>query len=199
MYAPQAIDYILRLVTASDALLSLEDAKEHLRVDFDDEDAYIASLVAAAQDLIDGPDGMVGKAIASQTWRYGIKRPLARVHLPVVPVQSVTSMAYYDEANTEQALDLSDFTFLASEDVAYIEPKSGVSWPAMYDRADALNITFLAGFGAVSDAPQALVHALKLMIYHWYENRQDVEATQMHHIPLGAQALINRYRIGWIK
>lgn len=57
------------LVTAPVApVLTLDEAKAHLRVDIDAEDALIEGLVAAAAAHMDGWRGVLGRAIMPQTW-----------------------------------------------------------------------------------------------------------------------------------
>lgn len=57
------------LVTAPTAdVVDLYDMKLHLRVDHNDEDPLIASLIAAAVAHLDGYSGILGRAIMPQTW-----------------------------------------------------------------------------------------------------------------------------------
>lgn len=51
-----------------DEVLTLADAKQHLRVDFEDDDGVIESYIAAAIQNIDGRDGWLGRALVEQTW-----------------------------------------------------------------------------------------------------------------------------------
>lgn len=41
--------------------------------------------------------------------------------------------------------------------------------------------------------PLALVQAAMLLAGHWYNQREDVSAVQMHEIPCGVQALVKPY------
>lgn len=47
--------------------VSRDDAKKHLRVDFDDDDAAIDLLIAAATAIFDGPDSTLGRSLLKQT------------------------------------------------------------------------------------------------------------------------------------
>ena len=51
------------VVTPPEPVVSIDEAKDHLRVDGDGEDALIEGLVAAATGHIDGPNGWLGRAI----------------------------------------------------------------------------------------------------------------------------------------
>jgi len=192
-------DHVLIRTTAPDPIVSLADAKAHLRVDFADDDAFISGLVMAAEAMLDGPNGMVGKAIATQRWTLTKAMMVGRTRLPipVVPFRSVVSLKYYDIDNVQQTADLADFVVFGNEDFGYIEPI--VSWPLMYDRPNAIELIFEAGFGDVADVPKNLVHAAKMMIGHWYEDREQVSAGEMSEIPLGVYDLVNISRIGWVK
>jgi uncharacterized phiE125 gp8 family phage protein len=193
-------NHVLTLSQESDPLVSVADIKPHCRIDHSDDDAYLTSLIAAAQAVIDGPYGMVGKAIATQQWTLtqSLLTGKTRLPIPVLPFRDVVSLKYYDANNVQQTIDLSaDFVVFGNEDFGYIEPL--VSWPAMYDRPDAIELVFHAGFGDVADCPQNLIHAVKMLVAHWYENRETVVDYSVNNLPMAVQELVNIHRIGWIK
>lgn len=58
------------LITAPSAqVVTLAEAKAHLRVDHADEDDVIEGFIAAAVAYLDGWQGVLGRGIMPQTWR----------------------------------------------------------------------------------------------------------------------------------
>ena len=187
---------IIRTTVAPDALLTLAEAKEHLEIDHSDRDSFITSLVAAASQMIDGYDGMVGKPVAQQTVTITFEDVYAGdIIIPVANAQSLTSITYYDADNVQQSLDLANFRFITGEDETTLEPIAGFVWPAAYERRDAYTITIVAGFATV---PDPIKHAARLMVGHWFENREAASDMNIRAIDFAGEALVNRYRIGWV-
>lgn len=76
------------LVTGpTDPVVPLSAIKQHLRVDHDDEDELIEAFTDAATQMLDGPSGILGIALAPQTWRAVFSEG-EDVHLPLGPVIS---------------------------------------------------------------------------------------------------------------
>lgn len=192
-----------RTVKPASYPVSLDDAKEDLRVQHTAEDALIDGLIAAATDYMDAPNGAIGKALMTQTWTLSVPHTdrWLRIYLPITPVQSIESITYFDADNVEQSLTVSGFHLYADdEDFAWIEPKSGVDWPQTFSRMDAITVTFIAGFGpSLFDVPDTIRHAIRLMVVHWYENRSAVVlGTTVEDLPMAVQSLINMNRKGWV-
>ncbi len=79
----------VELVTPpSDAVVSLSEAKEHLRISHDDEDGLIAGLIDAATVYLDGLDGVLGRALGPQTWLAVFTEGSRTDCLPIGPVIS---------------------------------------------------------------------------------------------------------------
>lgn len=181
--------------------VTLTDAKLDLRVDHADEDALIESLISAATDYLEADKGAINKAFITQSWTLSVKCPDRdyRIWLPVTPVQSITSIKYFDADNVEQTLTVSDFYFHGDEDWAYIEPKQGVNWPSVYDRLDAIAVEFAAGFGdAETDVPETIRQCIRLLVAHWYTHRSAASEASVEELPLAVQSLISVNRKGWI-
>lgn len=190
--------------------VSLQDAKAHLRVDHDAEDALIEALVEAAAGMIDGPDG-IGYALQEQTWRLTLDgfhpydwlvrpspdrerwdgRADERIRIALRPVVSVDQITYTDTAGDEQTLPDTDYRVSIAGGVATITPVN--SWPTVKDEPGAVRIDFTAGEGT----PDSLRAAILLMVGHLYENRQGVvTGTIATELPLAWDAIVNRYRSG---
>lgn len=174
--------------------VSLQTAKDHLRVSDTEEDILILSLISSATKAVEAD---TGKALVSQTWDYKIAQPSGRVCLPMSPVSSVSSLTYFDTDDVSQTLTVSDFYLQSDQDRAWIEPKQDITWPTMRDRADALTITFVAGFGAATAVPADFKQAILLLVAHWFENRVAADK-RMHSLPLAYEHLTFQQRVGWV-
>lgn len=187
---------IIDVVAAPDPLLTLAEAKLQLEIDHSDRDTFIMALVAAASAMLDGFDGMIGKLVAEQT--VDVSMPTASgnyVGLPVTPVQSLSAVSYYDADNVHQTININQFRLVGDEDRAWLETVEGFAWPAFYDRCDALTFTLVCGFPEV---PEAIKHAARLMVGHWFENREAANEKDVRAIDMAVEALVGRYRIGWV-
>lgn len=182
------------LVTAPDSKpVMLDEVKKHLRVDFDDDDALINALIAAATDHLDGYTGLLGRALVTQTWRQDFRCFGDRLALPLWPVAEIESVVYYDSANVEQTLSVDVYELLADARGACVALKPDQSWPSVYSRADAVRVTYIAGVAAEA-VPPAIRAAIMLHVGHLYENREAVAKAGVSLLPLGVAALIAPYR-----
>jgi uncharacterized phiE125 gp8 family phage protein len=181
---------------APDPLITLAEAKAHLEYADSDRDSYITALCAAATAMLDGPYGMIGKAVGEQVWTYAMRyAPVGNVSIPVFPVKALQSVTYFDAANVSQTINVNQFRLVANEDYAYLEPVTGFVWPALYDRADAITITVQLG---MPEVPAGIKHAALLMVSNWFENREAVADKAMLPVPFAIETLINRWRVGWV-
>lgn len=185
------------LTPAAVSPVSVNEIKVQARVDSDDEDDYIQALIDAALGLVDG-QGMLGRAMVTQTWGQWVSQGPGWVPLRMGPVQALTAVDYYDADGVLQTATLTDYEIFRDGDLYLAKPRSGAAWPSAQTRPDAIRISYTAGFGdAASDVPAGLRAALKLIVAHWYENREASVAKEMATLPMGADQLINAHRVGW--
>lgn len=191
-----------RTVAPTGDVVTLAEFKTHARIDGSFEDSSLSAFLAAAVEHLDGPEGMIGQALLTQTWQQRQTRPDAdaRVYLTLSPFQSLSAISYYDHEHAEQTATLSDFLIIQDGDRRYIKPKPGKSWPALADRPDALGVTYVAGFGdTAADVPERIKQAIRLLAAHWHNEREAVSvAPNMREIPLGVQALVEPFKIRFV-
>lgn len=175
------------------AILSASDLKEHSRVDFDEEDSLITSYIEAATGYLDGYSGILGRALITQTWQQSYPRFSRVMSLPLDPVQSISSVTYYDTDNVQQTLSASNYSLYGGWEPFFYADQD-VTLPSTYERPDAVTITFVAGYGdAGTDVPPQIRQAIKLMVAHWIRNREAAGA-RMSETPLGVEHMLSPYR-----
>lgn len=188
----------VRTVAPAVEPISLQEARDRLRIDHHEEDPLIASLIAATTAHLDGWSGTLGRALVNQTWVQKFPRfPSGAVFgLVLAPVQSIESIVYFDADNVPQTLDASVYALLDDEFGPFVTLQAGRAWPATFARADAVSVAYVAGYGpAGDDVPAAIRHAMLLLVGHWYENRESVVVgTTTVQVPLAVQALLGPYR-----
>lgn len=155
--------------SVSDVLTTAE-AREHLRVEDDAEDALIGGYVAAAVEHLDGPGGWLGRALAPQTLELRLDAfcgsiELPWIELPCPPVSEVTSVKYIDGAGAEQTIDSGDYALHGDRiDLAW-----GKSWPSPRAEREAVRVRYVAGY---EQLPAPIKAALLLMVGDLYANRE---------------------------
>lgn len=185
------------LITAPAALpVALADAKQHLRVDHDDENSLITTYIEAATAHLDGYSGVLGRALISQEWRQDFDGFCRVLRLPLPNVSAVT--VTYDDANgVEQTVDSGSFRIMADHLSAYVAASLDTVWPFARLDAGSVRVTFTAGYGdEPADVPASLRSAILLMVGDLYENRATVSERGSGRIDMSTtvNALIAPYR-----
>lgn len=185
------------LVTpASAALVTLAEAKAHLRVDHSDEDTYIQALINAAVSYFDGYAGRLGRAILEQTWRVDFPAFSDEMRIPLGDVIAISSVSYYDLNNAQQTLASTVYQASVDGIGPYLTLKPAQVWPKTYARTDAVRVTWTAGYGTASaNVPPAIKHAALLLIGNWYDNRSTVTADMDSELPFAVNALLAPFSV----
>ena len=183
-------------VAPSGAIVTLAEAKLHLRVDYTDDDALIQGLIDAAVAHLDGYSGRLGRPLLNQTWAQSFADFTSSPwRLRFADFNAVTSITYYDLSNASQTLSSTIYSVLTDEIGPYITLQSGKSYPNIYPRDDAITVTWTCGFGATAaNIPADIKVAIKMMVTHWYENRGViVTEKRLESIPMTVDALLVKY------
>lgn len=178
-----------RVTDAATEPISLTEAKEHLKVDTSADDTYITALITAARTYC---ENYCERSFITQTWKAYLEDLSGDIHLQYGDVISVTTVEYYDADGVLQTVSSSNYN--VSGDI--IRPVD--SWEETNtDYAESAVVTYTAGYGAdEADVPEAINLAIKVMIGHWYETRQEVIVGQVPRaVPFAAHALLDQYKL----
>lgn len=171
----------LELITPPTAdLVSLEALKEQVAAtEFTDDDDLITAARDAVVGHLDGYSGVLGRALAEQTWRLHLDRfPRRReIRLPLPPLLGVESITYLDLAGVQQTLGADQYRVLTGERAALVLA-SGAAWPATLCEPRAVSVTFRCGWAAPTGDEawpvklRPVIAAIKLMVGDLYANRE---------------------------
>lgn len=178
--------------------LTLDQAKEHLRVvDTTDDDAYITALIKAARRYVEDKTGRtLIDTVFTQTahqWQSCTELLRGNGH-------TIGSVMYDDIDNNEQTVSADDYELAPFGDgCSELYMHSTFTDPDLYDEPGAgrIRIQFTAGYGAAaSNVPGDLVHAIKFMVAHLYDNRSPVGINvNLNRMPFAIDAVCSHYKI----
>lgn len=175
--------------------VSLDEAKLHLRVDGDEDDAWINRAISAAREYCEDAQG---RAFVSRKLRLSLERwPCGRsIHLPRPPLQSIEAVTYMPADGTTKTLDPSLYVVDAASEPGAIHLNSDASWPSeKLAPGMPIRIEFRAGYGAAPSVPERVKQAMLLLVGHWYENREAVVVGAVgRSIELAVEALLSQER-----
>lgn len=174
--------------------ITVDQAREHLRIEdsvFDVEIPLVEALIAAARDYC---ESYCNRAWASASWLILVDSipNYGRICMPDPGTTDVTAISYLDSQDAEQVIDASDYSY---DDVRQLLiPES--SWPS---DAEYVAITYTAGPDhSASPAPiipKSLISAIKLRLTDLYENRSAMEAGTIISKNPAIEELLNPYRV----
>jgi len=190
--------------------VTLAEAKAHLRVDHEAEDALIAALIIAARETV---EQATGRAILPQDWELRLDDFPVRcsrgawvrdgaIVLPHAPLVSVTSIITLgaDGVETVMASDTYQVSIPSGPNAgqASITPAAGALWPPLdAGVSGAVRVGYRAGYVNASVVPAALRAAILLLLGDLYANREAASAAKVTDNPT-IERLLAPYRLSWI-
>lgn len=175
--------------------ITLDEAKQHLRVDIDDDNDYITGLIVAARKYI---EDTTRRSFFTQTWRLSLDAwPCSdEIELPrAAPLASVSSVIYTDSEGNSITVSTSVYDVDTDSEPGRVVLKYGQSWPSPTLRSmNPIQITYITGYSDVDDIPATFKHLIKLLVAHWYENREPVGGPDKE-VPLAVDSLTYLNRV----
>jgi uncharacterized phiE125 gp8 family phage protein len=130
--------------------LTSQEAKTRLNIGDEVNDATMDAYIMAARQRIDGADGYLGRALITQTWMLNFDCwPVCdggKIRMPLPPLQQVVEISYLGADGAPVIIPPTDYQVVQGPR-PYIVPTFGMGWPSATKRADAISITFIAGYG----------------------------------------------------
>lgn len=162
----------LALVTEPSSLpLSPTEARQRQGLPARVSDDLIGTFIKVETQKLDGPTGMLGRALVTQTWDLtldafpGVHRhrflpvgyvprwnsgPIRwhqeEIEIPLPPLQQIISISYLDTEGETQTVDPATYRVIKGEP-AYVIPTGSNSWPGDAGLGGAVTIRFRAGYG----------------------------------------------------
>lgn len=189
--------------------VTLAEAKVHCKVDNTAEDSLLTRLIKAAREL---SEAETGRRWVTQTVTYaaadfpracryavvGGRVVPGVLCLPVEPVQSITTVAYWDAAGVSRTLAAdTDWLAWAAHSPPLVYPAPGKFWPpTQAGRLEAVQVTAVVGYGAAPTVPAKAQQAILLAVGDWYEHRGDGFDPHDRGLPMGAIRLLRHLSTG---
>lgn len=170
--------------------VSLDEAKAHMRIDIDDDDALVAAMVTAARQWC---ESFRRQSFVTQTWALTVdawpdEDGFALRHSPI---QSVTSVVYVDDAGDSATVDAADYVVDALGEPGRVVLAASASWPSATLRViNGVTVTYVTGYGDADAVPVVIKQAILLLAAHLYENREQSTDVLLREIPFGVKALL---------
>lgn len=175
-------------------VVSLAEAKTFLRIDsdYDDDDAYIISLIDVATSVV---EEFTRRKLISQTFNIFYDEFPSYIDLQIGEVASVTHIKYYDTSNSLQTLAASNYDVDTKIRPGRIYESENGDFPDTFERPNAVEVEFVVGATA-GEVPAPIKQAMFIVIGRYYENRQDVvTGTIASELPLMVNHLLTPYRL----
>lgn len=176
--------------------LLVAEVKRGLRVDGHDENETLRDYLAQAVAMIDGPDG-IGVALMAQTWTLTLDGFPHEIRLPGAPVTGVERIRYLDRALEWQVIDPAAYRVVLGKDPARVVCAPGFAWPRPVAGVATVEIDYFVGAATRAEVQPALLGAVRLLVGHFFENREAVAAgVMLTELPLGVQHILDGHRRG---
>ena len=181
------------LQAPAEPVVTLDEARLHLRVDSYDESDLITALVEAATAQA---EAYCRRRFVTQQWRLTLGAfPSGAIVLPWPPLVSVESVAYLDQNGVLQVVAPADYAVRTAVTPGEVVPAYGKTWPTARAEPDAVRIDFTCGYGAAAAVPHAVRRAVLLVVGTLYANRETVAPVAMQPVPHAAEWLLAPYRV----
>lgn len=144
--------------------ISVADAKAQIRSVQDQEDGLVEAYIRAARSAC---EQYLGRGLLTQSWTLALSDFVDVIPLPMAaPLQSVTSVKYYDQNNTQQTLASTYYTVDTRSRPGRLALAAGQSWPSvsMSRLVNRIEIEYVVGWTAADLIDGDILQGLRLFI-----------------------------------
>jgi uncharacterized phiE125 gp8 family phage protein len=180
--------------------ITLAETKQHLRVDIDADDSYIASLITAAREYC---EDYLDRTLNHTQWQMKMDDFPQEIGMPRPPMvasgtATAVSVTYVENSlGGTTTLSLSQYRIDRDSTPGILRPLYGGSWPSHLSDENSLTVTWWGGYGpSPGDVPRVVRHAMLMLVATWYERRQAIDSVSATEVPIGAKALLDSARWG---
>ncbi len=175
-------------------LVSLDDAKQHLRVAHTDDDAYITNIIEAAQLTA---EYQCNVDFTLCQWLFTCDLWNQTISIPYGQVDKILKIDYWDDQSTSvlQTLPLSQWYLDKGSEPARITMVDPYNYPSLRNGTGNILVTFVT---QALDLyyQQVAKQAVLIMLTDMYENRQSVIVGRIAStIPRTAQFLLDTIKV----
>jgi uncharacterized phiE125 gp8 family phage protein len=125
--------------------LSLAEAKAHLRVTANDQDALITLMITAVRQYA---HTRTQRQLVAARYRMVLDCFPGEIELPVAPALQVASIKYLDASGVQQTLSTSIYATELVSEPGRIAPVFGQIWPLTLSQIGAVEVQWDAGHAA---------------------------------------------------
>jgi uncharacterized phiE125 gp8 family phage protein len=150
------------------SVITLDEAKNYLRVDSADDNALIGALVETAEDLV---EKLTWRCLLTQTFELIYDEVGESIEITKSPLQEVTKIETIDDAGVKTTVDAGLYVVDLTGQRGRVMLESGCTWPTHRGFASFI-ITVKAGYGDIAaDVPAALKQAVLAALAVLYDGR----------------------------
>lgn len=193
----------LKLITPpANPVVTLTEAKAHLRVVDNDDDLLIAAMTMAATV---SAENWTGRAFVDQTWDlYLDEFPVGKdmfVMIPKPPLIEIVEVNYDDSEGNIQVVDPLDYYVDNASQPGWIVPTGSITWPTPLVAINSVRVRFRAGYLDNSSPPADAVPfdikaGILLILGSLYEHREDqVVGSVAYKLPYGSENILRDHRV----
>jgi uncharacterized phiE125 gp8 family phage protein len=171
-------------------IVTLDEVKRHLRVEHNEEDAYITTLIKVATEYC---ENFTGRFIKQKTVEVILDTfPSKVLKLPITPILEVNKVYYTNLNNEEVYIDSLNYTIIPETEPPLIVHND--RWPIdVTDIPGKVRVEVKAGYEIV---PCSIKQSVLFLCGHFYENREAVNKKgEFRELPFSISALLYPYKV----
>lgn len=168
-----------RTVAPTEEPVSEEEAKDHARITGSASDESVARHIAAAREAA---EDYMSRGLMTQTWKVLFDAFADIMPLPMAaPLQSVTSVKYYDVNGAQQTLATSVYDTDTVSRPGRVVLKVDQSWPSTQTlrKNGTVEIVYVVGWPSPDLVPERIKQGIRQYMTYLDLNRDGTDATAL--------------------
>lgn len=165
---------IVQTVAPATEPITVDEVKRQAAITGTADDTYLGELIARIRTDC---ERVTERQLVSATYKLILDAWPEDdiIRLPKGPTQSVTSVKYYDPDGTLQTIDPTDYVAVLGGMYGRVCPADEEAWPETAERPGAIEVVFVAGYGAAAAVPADIKGALRQAVAYCYQQRENAD------------------------